>query len=248
MKLNLDGKTMLILVLTLLLLGGSAYHFWQIEKHNDQHLLDKNLQTALTDTLKSYQNKEKEWVHEKLTLQTDIKDLKDEKIILTKNQQELIRRIEQISKDNTVISAALIEMGLKLDGLINNKPVVENDSTIQFSTNTDSIKYEIAINNVKPSGTKLPSLEFRKFEMPNTQFIEFHWKDNKKEGYPVSFSVTNSNPYYKVYDINSYAIKELTRENVKPTFWMKLGNLSKSTGGKIVIFGAGVLVGGLVLK
>jgi len=248
MKLNLDGKTIIILVLTLLLLGGGAYHFWQIEKHNNKHLLNKNLQVALTDTLKTYQNKEKEWVYEKLTLQTDIKDLKDDKIVLTKNQQELVRRIEQISKDNTVISAALIEMGLKLDGLINNKPIVENDSTIQFSTDSDSIKYEIAVNNVQPYGVKLPSLEFRKFELPNTQFIEFHWKDDKKEGYPIAFTVTNSNPYYKVYDINSYAIKELTRENVKPTFWMKLGNLSKSTGGKIVIFGAGVLVGGLILK
>jgi hypothetical protein len=78
--------------------------------------------------------------------------------------------------------------------------------------------------------------------------VNFHWKDDRKEGYPISFNVINTNPYFKVHDIQSYAIPELTREKVKPTFWQKVGQFGKSTGGKLTIFGIGVGVGAIAIS
>lgn len=248
MAIQLDTKTIMILVLILLLLAGGFYHFHQIDKHQTQHSLDEKLQRALTDTLSTYKNEKGEWVTEKLTLQDDIKDLKDKNLTLTESQKDLLDAVKKVNKENQVITAALIDMGVKLDGLINHRPVEVTDSTVQFAADTDSIKYDILVSNVKALDFTIPSLEFRKFELPNKQFVEFHWKDNKKEGYPISFSVTNSNPYYKVYDINSYAIKELDKATVKPNLWQKLGNFSKTTGGKLVFLGVGFAAGVIIAK
>lgn len=249
LEFNLDRKTIIIIALAILLLLGGAYHFWKEGKHNAQHDLDLKLRNALTDTVKTYQNKRGEWVSEKLTLQAELKDLTNKNLVLSTNQKDLLNRVKEIDKDNQVISAALIEMGIKLDDLINKEGIVINDSTIKFESpkGDSSLIYDIAVNGVKPFNGKRPSLEFKKFELPNKQFIEFHWKDERKEGYPVTFSVTNTNPHYKVYNIDSYAIPELTRANVKPTFWMKLGNLTKTTGGRLVVFGAGFIAGGALV-
>lgn len=246
--LNFDKKNIIIvgLIALLLLLGG--YHLYKNREHDSEIKQEKGLRNALSDTLSTYRNKENQWVSEKLTIQAETKDLKDKNLILTENQADLIKRVEQINKNSQVISAALIQMGVKLDGALDSKSIVENDSTIHFPKSTDSISYDIYVHNVKQFGLTKPVLEFKTFTLPNTQLVEFHWKDQRKEGYPVSFTVTNSNPYYKVYNLDSYAIPELEKTKVKPTFWNKLGTFSKSTGGKIVIFGAGVVAGGLLLK
>jgi hypothetical protein len=119
---------------------------------------------------------------------------------------------------------------------------------VQFVKNDSTMKYDLIVHNVQPIDLELPKLEFKKFELPNTQFIEFHWKDERKEGYPISFSVTNSNPYYKVYNIDSYAIPELNKVELKPNFWQKLAKFSKSTGGKIAFFGVGVVTGAVLVN
>jgi len=248
MAIQLDSKTVMILVLLLLLVGGGFYHFHQIDKHKTQHSLDEKLQRALTDTLQTYKNEKGQWVNEKLTLQLDIKDLKDKNLTLTQSQKDLLDAVKKVNKENQVITAALIEMSVKIDGLVNHKPVEVTDSTVRFTENTDSISYNIVVSNVKALDFKVPKLEFRKFDLPNKQFIEFHWKDDRKEGYPISFSVTNSNPYYKVYDINSYAIEELDKVAIKPNFWQKIGKFGKSTGGKIVLLGVGFVAGAIIAK
>lgn len=242
-KFKLDGKILVIVILAILLLLGTGYHFNEIQKHNTQHQQDKNLQNALSDTLHTFKNSENQWVSEKLTLQAETKDLKNNNLVLTQNQSDLIKKVDEINKHSQIISAALIQMGVRLDGIVNNKPIIENDSTIEFSVKNDSLDYNIVVNNVKSTGYKLPELEFKYFNLPNTQTIVFSWKDDRKEGYPINFSVTNSNSLYKIYDLNSYAIPELTRAVVKPTFLMKLGKLSKSTGGKITILGVGIVAG-----
>jgi len=244
--LNFDKRNLLILVLLLLLGFGISYHFYIVGKNKDQIKQEKNLQNALTDSVKTYRNKENQWVSEKLSLQADTKDLKDKNLTLSKNQADLINRVDQINKHNQVISAALIQMGVKIDGLANADPVHQTDSTVEFAANTDSLSYDILISKVKPIGK--PVLDFKKFALPNTQLVEFHWKDERKEGYPVSFTVTNSNPYYKVYNLDSYAIPELDKTKVKPTFWNKLGTFSKSTGGKIVFLGIGFVAGAALVK
>jgi FtsZ-binding cell division protein ZapB len=248
MGFKLDVKTIAIIVLFLLLLIGGWYHFNKTGKLEDQHDLDIKLQRALTDTLHQFKNDKGQWVSEKLTLQLDLDDLKKKNLTLTQSQKDLLDAVKKVNKDNQVITAALIEMGIKIDKWKDDKPVEVTDSTVRFATDTDSIKYDIFVSNVKPVDLKIPKLEFRKFEMPNTQFIEFHWKDNKKEGYPISFSVTNSNPLYKVYDINSYAIEGLDKNKIDPTWWQKFKNSTKSTTGRAILFGAGVAVGILLAK
>jgi hypothetical protein len=83
---------------------------------------------------------------------------------------------------------------------------------------------------------------------PNTQKIDFQWKDNRKEGYPISFSVINTNPYFKVTDIQSYIIPEIIKSELKPNIWQKIGQRSKTLGGKAVIFSVGVGVGFLAYQ
>jgi hypothetical protein len=247
MAIQLDIKTIIIVVLLLLLVGGGFYHFNQIGKHKAQHALDEKLQRALTDTVHHYKNEKGQWVAERLTLQLDIKDLKDKNLTLTQAQKDLLDAVKKVNKQNQVITAALIDMGVKLDGLANEKPVV-TDSTVQFIADSDTISYDIVIRDVKALDSKTPKLQFKKFSLPNKQFIEFHWKDNRKEGYPISFSVTNSNPYYKVYDINSYAIEELNKATVKPNFWQRMGKFGKSTGGKLILLGVGFVAGAAIVN
>lgn len=250
-SLNLDKRDLIIGALILLLLIGGFYHFNVVGKNADKLQQEKNLRNALTDSVHHYVNKEKEWVSEKLTLQASTKELKESNIELTATQKDLVKRVDEINKHNQIISAALVQMGVKLDGLKNDSPVTETDSTETFASapKDTTLNYEILVKNVKRFNPAFkPVLEFTKFSVPNTQFIEFHWKDNKKEGYPISFSVSNTNPYFKVYNIESYAIPELERKKVKPTFWNKLGTFSKTWGGRALFFGAGALVGAAVLK
>ena len=102
------------------------------------------------------------------------------------------------------------------------------------------------VDNVEPYQNNIPTLTFEKFELNNTQFIEFHWKSEPKNGYPVSFSVSNSNKYFQTYDIESYTIPEIKKSELKPTFWQKLGKTLKSSSGDLIIFGAGLGTGLLI--
>lgn len=251
LDINFDSKTVVILVLLLLLILGAGYHFNKISEKNSKILEKENLSKALTDSVHHYKNKQGEWVAEKLTLQSSIKDLGDKNLTLTSNQKDLIKAVEAINKHNQVIDAAMIVMGIKLDSLKNYGKVIETDSTEKFVSNPKdtTLNYEIVINNVKRFNPSIvPTLNFRKFEIPNKQTVEFHWKDNRKDGYPISFTVTNSNPYYKVYNIDSYAIPELKKTEIKPTLLDKIGKLSKTTGGKVVVFGLGVVAGAVLVK
>ena len=92
-----------------------------------------------------------------------------------------------------------------------------------------------------------PELVFKNLQFNNTQIIDFHWKDNKKEGYPIAFSVSNSNPYFEVVNIESYAIPELKRE-IKPTFWKRIGSGANEYGKPLLFFGIGVGTLWLLLK
>ena len=219
------------------------------KKLKDAEVASANLNKALTDTLHHFQTKEGEWGVEKRTLQADLSTLKDNNLVLNANQKALIKEVERQNKQGQVIAAALIELKAEVGGIKNSNPVVSTDSSQQFKSNPadTTFQYDIAVLNVKPIEFKTPTLSINSISFPNKQKINFHWKDDRKEGYPISFSVVNSNPYFKVSDIQSYAIPELTREKVKPTFWQKVGQFGKSTGGKLTIFGVGVGVGALAI-
>lgn len=209
---------------------------------------ESNLRKALTDTLTRFQTKEGDWGVEKRTLQTEMSTLKDNNLNLNANQKALVKEIERQNKNGQVIAAALIELTAKVDSLTNDSGIVQGDTSVNFPYNSPNLAYNMTVYNIKPIEFKKPTLRINNITFPNTQTVNFHWKDEKKEGYPVGFSVINTNPYFKVNDLQSYAIPEIKKTELKPTFWNKVGKFGKSTGGKIVIFGAGVIAGGILIQ
>lgn len=218
------------------------------KKLKNSEISSANLTKALNDTLHHFQTKEGDWGVEKRTLQTELSNLTDKNVVLTANQQKLVKQVEDQNKTSQTIAAALIELTAKVEGLTDDKPSAVTDSTVQFAESNPNFEFDLTVFNVKPIDLKIPKLTLNRIAFPNTQTVNFHWKDDRKEGYPVSFSVVNTNPYFKVSDIQSFAIPELTREKVKPTFWQKVGQFGKSTGGKLAIFGVGVGVGAIAIS
>ena len=247
---------LLFVIIILLLLGLGLTVFIQhntIVKLKDQNQTEVNLASALLDSTKYYQNKRGEWVAEKLTLQTSLSNLQKINNDLTVTEKDLLARITDLNKKNTIIAAALIESSVTIDSLKNSKAVIDTtNKSIAFGDSTKNLKYRIRIDNVLPLLKFKPILTFQYLTLPNTQFIEFHWKNDKKLGYPVAFSVTNTNEYFKTINIDSYVIPEIKESTLKPTFWQNVGTFFKSTGGKFVWFGiggaAGIVAGHYLLK
>lgn len=250
MKLQLTKERIyaIALVLAVLVIGGLLFKSCEDNKAlRSVKTEESNLRKALTDTLTHFQTKEGDWGVEKKTLQADLSTLKDNNLNLNANQKALIKEVERQNKNATTIAAALIELTAKVEGLTNDNAIV-TDSTVNFPYDSEELKYSLTVYNIKPLDFKKPRLVINTLEFPNTQTVNFNWKDDKKQGYPVSFSVINTNKYFKVSDIQSYVIPEIKKEELKPTFWNKMGKFGKSTGGKVVIFGAGVIIGGLAFK
>ncbi len=249
-KFNFDIKTIIIIILILLITFGGFYHFRKIGEKNDKITQEQNLTKALNDTIHTYVRKNGEVVSEKRTIQAELSELKDKNLVLTTNQERVLKLVEDINKKNQVIAAAVVEMGVKIKDLTIDKPTTETDSTITFNAppSSDSLKFTALVGNVTKYKGREPYFKLQNFELPNIQKIDFHWKDNKKEGYPVSFSISNSNKYYKTYNIDSYIIPEIEEQKLKPTFWRKLGTFSSKTGGKIVLGVAGFAIGFIVAK
>lgn len=221
---TIQNKLLLIAVGIILVFGFIIYYLYNKNiEGKDKYETEVKLRNALIDTIKTYKNKNGELVSEKLTLQADFNELKGMYGKLTKSQQELLNRISEVEKSNSIIAAALVETNVKLEnlGLIVGK-VNLKDSSITFNETTKDIDFDIKINHAKPVVLGIaPTLEFKKFELPNKQFIEFHWKDDKKIGYPVAFSISNSNQYFKTANVDSYAIPNLKKSDLDPNGWQK---------------------------
>jgi len=253
MKLSLDNiKNLLIIILIVILILLGYGYFVQNGKYRKDKLNSENLTKALTDTVHHFKNKQGQWEYEKRTIQTTVGELSKFNEQLTLSQKELLERIKESEKNNKLISAALLDIGVKVNNLTNEKPSIIDSTSVTFEDKNDSsFKYNLTVFNVKPIDLKIPKLTFNNLEFPNKQYIEFNWKtdkNGKKEGYPVSFSVTNTNPFYKVYNVDSYIIPEIEKEKLKPTFWNKLENFSKTTGGKILFFSLGFGTGVVIVK
>lgn len=218
------------------------------KSYRDMQTQESNLRKALTDSSTHFRTKEGAWGEQKRSLQTDLDNLKDKNLNLTANQKALVKEVERQNKNAQVIAAALIDLKAEVANWKDNHPIEETDSSVRFAETTKDFVYDLTIANVKPIELKIPTLTFNKVSFPNTQTINFHWKDDRKEGYPTEFSVINTNQYFKVNDIQSYVIPEIKKEDIKPNFWQKLGKFSKTTGGKLVFFGAGVVVGAAIIK
>jgi hypothetical protein len=227
-----------VIVIILILLAIVYFQHKKIANLNDKYQSEVKLKNALVDTAKVYKNKENEWVTEKLTLQGSLKLINDVNNHLTASEQELTKRVKEAEKNNSVITAALIQTKVELDSLKSGKVIInDKDSSIAFADSTKNIKYNIEILHVRPiSLSILPIMKFNKFELPNKQFVNFFWGDKKKD-YPISFSVSNSNDYFKTVNIDSYAIPQLQKDVVNPSAWGKITAWIKKSGGFIITVG-----------
>jgi hypothetical protein len=245
---NLDLKTIAIIVLLIAVMVGGGFFWNNNDNWKTKYALETNLKNALQDSLSTYKNKEGEWVSEKKTLQADINTLSGENLNLTDNQENLVKRIKSISKEKDVIAAALANQVVTIDSLTQLATNIDTvNHEIDFVASSDTLEYDITIKNVSPSDSLIiPLMSINKLVIPNEVFIEFHWE--KEKLHPISFSMTNSNPLFKVTDLDSYVIPELQKDVVKPTGWKKFGNWFKENGKKIGIFLGGAVVGALAIS
>lgn len=239
-----------ILLILILLLFGSIFIKIQrnkINKYNNKYQTEVKLKKALLDSVNIYQNKENEWVAEKLTIQTTIKELEQMNGQLTNDQKKLINKIKEVNKDNSIITAALINANFIIDSLLHTGHVLidTTNKTVEFiEQNNLDIRYNFLALGVLPyPKNSKPTLLIKNLTLPNDQFIEFHWIEDKKEGYPIEFSVTNSNKYMKIYNINSYAIPELDKNVINPSNWERVGLWFKKNGKFMKYVAGGVIVG-----
>lgn len=255
-NINLGQLILGLVVLFILVFGAWKLHSNKVNKLEAKYEAEVKLKNALVDTVHVYQNKQKEWVTEKLTIQSTIKNLEKSNTQLTQDQKQLIATVKELNRNNTVIVAALVKMQVKIDSLLLDGNVTVDTTKKEISFKDEYVldkkvmKYDFTIGKVLPAtiGVK-PTLLITSLEFPNTQKVNFFWKDNKKEGYPVSFSVANSNDFFKTVNIESYAIPELIKDQIKPNGWQKIGSFFTKTGGKLVYIGigAGIGVGGYIL-
>ena len=246
--LSKNNRWAVVLVIILLLLGGGLWKLQRnrINEWKDKYQTEVKLKNALVDTVHYYKNSYGEVVAEKLTLQASVKDLEKMRDQLTAEQQELLRRVKEANKENTVIAAALVEAEAIIDSLLAQGTVVVNskDTTITFSDTTKNLEYELVVGKAIPvSPTIEPTLLFKHLRLPNTQEVKFEWENNKREGYPIKFSISNSNEYIKVNEINSYAIPNLKKEVINPTGWEKVGIWLKKNGKIVGYVAGGVVIG-----
>ena len=249
----LTKNHLLVVVIVVLLLGMGATIYFQRNRINTlKNKVDTEvkLKDALLDTMKIYKNKEGEWTAEKLTIQATIKELNGMYGELTVAQKELIDRVKELSKKNDVIVAALIQANVKIDSLLNNgKPVIDSiNKKITFAelTNPD-LNYHFEVRNVVPAFKNVAPIFFIKdLTMPNKSLVSFQF--DKVKGNPISFSVSNSNKYFKIVNIESYAIPGINKDMIQPTGWQKTWGWIKKNGTIIVVGVGGVVAGHYLLK
>lgn len=249
----LTKNHLLIVVIIAIILGLSATVYFQ---HNRINTLKNKVDTevklkdALLDSMKIYKNKEGEWTAEKLTIQATIKELNGMYGELSVAQKELIDRVKELNKKNDVIVAALVQANVKIDSLLNNgKPVIDTvNKKITFAElKNPDINYHFEVRSVVPAFPNIaPSLLIKDLTMPNKSLVSFQF--DKTKGNPISFSVSNSNKYFQIANIESYAIPGINKNIIQPTGWQKTWGWIKRNGTIIIVGVGGVVAGHYLLK
>lgn len=256
-KINL--VQLILIGLGVLLLFGSGFklHTDKVGKIKDELASEVKLKEALLDDVNTYRTKEGHWISEKRTLQLEITDvnnlLNDTVINLTDTQKELLNNIKNLKDRNNIISAALIDLEIELDSIVHDGITIVDttNNTVTFSDayvdSTKQFDYGLTISNVVPFPKKaIPKLRFDSLSFQNKQFIKFYWEDNKKSGYPISFSVTNSNGFFKINDIDSYVIPNIIKDNLNPDFWQRISNFMDDNKKTAMGVGVGAVAAGVL--
>lgn len=215
------------------------------------------LTEALTDSVRTYQTKEGNWASEKKTIQGDMDDLLNSNVTMSRDLSDLLNRVKRLNKENKkqkeIFAAASIKYKSFIDSTNSVSSVVSiidttnNSLSFQDLNDSSSFRYNINILNVRPQGG-LPEIKFNYIDFPNEQFISFNFDKNKRKDYPISFTVTNTNKYYRVLNIESYAIPGIQKDMINPTIWIKFKKFIGGTGKYIIVGGAGATLGYLLAK
>jgi hypothetical protein len=236
---NRTSEFILICLLLLVLVGGFGLWRSMVNKHKAELAQANNYKNALTTQMKVYKDANGNIWAEHLTLQVSLNQLRADTARLNSEKRELLHRIMETQHGKAVIAAALIKTKVKTRVIYVPKPTDTTDSTVTFVSKTDSISFKATVANVYTIPTRTPSFRLDSLSLDNKTYVNFKW-GAKKEGYPVSFSVTNSNPLFKTVNIESYAIPELSKTELRPTFFQKLGTGISTHG---VVFGVGAIIG-----
>lgn len=256
---NVFTNERLVIVILIILMGvGIGYHFNRRSKDEKKYEMELKLREALQDSVKSYQTKEGHWVSEKRTLQGSLGELTAENVGLNKNQEALIGTINDMNKEwkgeKEIWAAARIEYNSLIDSL---NTFIAGASSIDTTLNlitfaqldtTENFVYDIDVLAVRPYPlTAQPQIKFKTLDFPNTQTIAFTFDKNERKDYPVSFSVINTNPYYRVNNVESYAIPAIDKDLLNPSGWQKTWSWLKING-KYILVGAGGFALGAVAR
>lgn len=249
----LEKNHLLVMVILALLLGMGAIIYLQnirINNLKDKVETEVKLKDALIDTMRVYKNKEGEWTAEKLTLQASMKEMTKMYGQLSADQKDLIDKVKELNKKSDVIAAAVIKANIKIDSLLGSgKPLIDTvNKTITFPEliNPD-IQYVIQARNVVPAFANIkPTLFIQELRMPNISTVSFQF--DKVKGNPISFSVSNSNKYVQVANIESYVIPGIGKDIVQPTGWQKTWGWIKKNGSMILVGAGGVVLGTYLAK
>lgn len=201
-----------------------------------------NKTKALTDTIKTYKDKNGNLVSEKRSLQINLDEIKDENIELSQSKADLIEHVEELEKRNKVINSALIQTSTVLDSLKNEVAHVDTtNKRLQFNDSTQYYNYKLTVGNALPYKDKKPYLNFDQFRIYTDYNVDFVWGE-KKEGYPVKVKVTSSNKYVQTTGIESYTVPEIKPDK---SGWQKTWDWIKGKSDMLVGFGIGYGVGQL---
>jgi hypothetical protein len=249
---NLNLSTIILIgVIAFLLFGGSIKLYQnKVDNLKDKLETEIKLKDALMDSIRYHKNKYNELVAEKLTIQETIKNLEKINGQLTASQKELMRRVIELNDKNAVIAAALVQNQIIIDSLIHQgqTTIDTTKKTINFNDNYKEGKkefsYSFTIGKVLPAYmNEKPTLRIDSLYFPNKQFISFQWKKVKGKNYPISFSVSNSNDFFKTVNLDSYAIPALKKDEIDPNKWQKIGNFFRKNGQTLMYIGIGGAVG-----
>jgi len=254
---NWNIKDILIIILLFLIVIGGFQYFSNNKKWNNKYNSEIKLREALSDSVKFFETKNNELVAEKRTIQGNLNDLFKDNVNLNKNQEALLNTVKRLNKEwnkeKEIWAAARIQYETLIDSMDN---VIANAASIDTLNNTVSFIqtdtaahfiYDLDVLGVRPFPKyEIPQLKFNKIDFPNTQTITFQFNKNERKDYPISFSVINTNKYYKVYDVDSYTIPGIQKEIVNPNGFQKVWKWIKINGKYILVGVAGFAVGATV--
>lgn len=187
-----------------------------------------NIANTLLDTVKTYKNKLNELTYEKQAFNVEFSSLKKEYDKLDQNNKDFVDRIRTLENENKkLIAATSVSQVVQVDTIIDTVAIVDTtNNTLQFKNSIrDSLTQDTIINYDFLVGIFPPKLTIQELSMPNKLYIS-HKFNSDNTG--VVVNVNNSNPYFKVNDINSYVIPIDKKSHLKT--YIKVGGISFAVG------------------